>query len=83
MCAVHDKQMILTRSNNPNESCFKHALCDVGVCYERCVHWLVEVDEPDGDLSRRCLVPVDGVAFGQCDHWLELLVVFSLTQGTL
>lgn len=47
-----------------------------------CVYLLVKVDEPDGDLSWCSLVPVDGVAFGQSDHRLELLVVFPLTQRT-
>ncbi|TNN75627.1 hypothetical protein EYF80_014177 [Liparis tanakae] len=38
---------------------------------------------PYGDLAGRCLVPVDGVAFGQCDYWLELLIVVLLPQCAL
>lgn len=46
-------------------------------------HSLVEVDEPDGELGRGRLVPVDGVALLQGDDGLVLLVVGAPGQGPL
>lgn len=45
-------------------------------------HWPLEVNEPDGDLSRSRLVPVHGVSFSQCDYGLKLLVMVPLSQST-
>lgn len=46
-------------------------------------HSLVEVDEPDGELGRGRLVPVDGVALPQGDDGLVLLVVGAPGQSPL
>lgn len=46
-------------------------------------HSLVEVNEPDGELGRGRLVPVDGVALLQSDNRLVLLVVGAPGQGPL
>lgn len=46
-------------------------------------HSLVEVDEPDGELGGRRLVPVDGVALLQGNDGLVLLVVGAPGQRPL
>lgn len=54
-----------------------------GSRFPACSHVLVEVDEPDGKLSRGCLVPVDGIALLQGDDRLILLVVGAPGEGPL
>lgn len=82
--AQRDQSEVLT-----NREEFSLSLPDLSQCPcpgsrdPSCSDSLVEVDEPDGKLSRGCLVPVDGVALLQGDDRLVLLVVGAPGKGPL